>query len=669
MDAYFRDLARFAALSLSLAVTACIAPNKPSPAPSAAARPSVAARAPLPKTAPKPEVILGYSASWADGSYPPRAYDYGSLTHIARSFLAPHADGRLTWSNDFWNPELEQNAHARGVKLLASIGGSAENANEWLGMARDPAAEKRFFDALEAQLNEHHYDGVDIDWEPSAQTDADQATYTEFMRALRQRFPHFVISTALPASEWWGKHISWPEIAQSVDFINLMTYVFAGSWTGHSAHNANLFAPSAYTDANGIDIDSSVAALTAKHGLPRNKVVLGLAFYGIQFSTDKLGDVFPPKSRFRGEELLYSEVARLAATPDYAAHWDAGAHAPYLERFAGGHTVSFDDARSTNEKCVYAARSGMKGVMIWYLGADLVGGAPVLQHALAASYGLQSAPPSLEFLRANLQARGADIERVRTETERELRDLERADPALRAHFQELTVPALVLPEKADAASLSATIADAERALARLEIHRADVQRALATAPNLKGRPLVWPANGALRVSDFEASDLRHALGGTWSASFDKNDLGTVFNPEPTAWASGGHGSARALHTFGHFGKSRAPWPFAALIADFEPTDFTSVRAVRFWAKGNAKDYALAVHRAAIHDYAFPLATFRANTDWSLVEIPLTELKQPNWGQKLEVSWTDVNALALQPGPAFDDEDFDLWVDDLELVRG
>jgi len=39
--------------------------------------------------APKPAVVLGYSAAWTDGSYPPSAYDYASLTHIARSFLKP----------------------------------------------------------------------------------------------------------------------------------------------------------------------------------------------------------------------------------------------------------------------------------------------------------------------------------------------------------------------------------------------------------------------------------------------------------------------------------------------------------------------------------------------------------------------------------------------------
>jgi spore germination protein YaaH len=202
-------------LALFASGSACIAGSSapPSQALAHAATPSTSAHAPLPATAAKPAVILGYSAAWADGSYPPRAYDYGSLTHIARSFLAPHADGRVTWSNDFWSAELEEYARAHGVKLLASIGGAADNANQWLEMARDPVAEEHFFGELETQITLHRYDGVDIDWEPSAQTDADQRTYTEFMHELRRRFPRWVISTALPAGEWTARHISWPELA------------------------------------------------------------------------------------------------------------------------------------------------------------------------------------------------------------------------------------------------------------------------------------------------------------------------------------------------------------------------------------------------------------------------------------------------------------------------
>ena len=654
-------------LVCATALLSCIAGTGPKPSATVAPASSAKPHPPLPKTAAKPPVVLGYSASWADAAYPPAAYDYSGLTHIARSFLAPHADGSLTFGGDYWNEDLERGAHAHQVKLLASIGGAAENANEWLGMARDPAAKQRFFDALAAQITAHHYDGVDIDWEPSALSDADQKAYTSFMVSLRERFPTWQITTALVASDWWARHISWKEIAASVDFINLMTYTFAGAWSGHSGHNANLYPPSAYVENNGVDIDSSLQGLLTKYGVPKDKLVLGLAFYGTQYSTDKIGQNFPPNSRYRGEELSYGEVARLAATSEYQSHWDEGAHVPYLERSAGGHTLSFDDARSINEKCVYAVQNGLRGVMFWYMGADLVRGVPVLERSLEASYGLPSPEPSLAFLRSTYAAEQADIERIRTEIDRELRDLDRADPALRAHFKDIALTPVAVPENADEKALTAALTELDHGLARLEMRRADVQRALAAAPPAKGRALAF-SGASLKVSDFESPGLGHALSGTWSASFDKNSLGTVFNPEPTAWGNAGHESAHALHMWGHFGKSRAPWPFAALVADFEPTDFSPVRAIRFWAKGNGKKYSAALHRLAVHDYAFPIAIFPATATWAAVELPLGDFKQPNWGQKLDASWVDVNAIAFQPAPEFDDEDFDLWIDDLELVK-
>ncbi|HEY3665661.1 MAG TPA: glycoside hydrolase family 18 protein, partial [Polyangiaceae bacterium] len=432
------------------------------PAPAVAAT----APAPLPTRAAKPNVVLGYSASWADAAYPASAYDYSGLSHIARSFLAPHADGSITSSSDYWNDELERGAHAHGVKLLASIGGAAENANEWLGMARNPTAKQRFFETLESLITSHHYDGVDIDWEPSALTDADQQAYTDFMVSLRQRFPTWQISTALGASDWWARHISWREVSASVDFINLMTYTFAGPWTGHSGHNANLFPSSLYSDG-GVDIDSMLHGLLKKYGVRPDKIVLGLAFYGAQYSTDQMGQGFPANSRYKGEEISYAEVTRLAATPEYTQYWDAGGHVPYLQRISGGHTVSFDDPRSINEKCVYAAQNGLRGVMFWYMGDDLVRGDPVLEHALERSYDLPSPEPSREFLRATYLSHLAEVERISTELERELRDLERADSTQRGRFEDLSVKSPALPDSADKRALSAALLEVDRTLGRL----------------------------------------------------------------------------------------------------------------------------------------------------------------------------------------------------------
>jgi len=619
----------------------------------------------LPKAA-APAVVLGYSAAWTDGSYPPSAYDYASLTHIARSFLVPHADGHLSDSGGFWNDDLEQRAHRHGVKLLASIGGAAPDAKHWLSLTRDEAARQRFFTELDTLITEHKYDGVDIDWEPSAQSDADQATYTELMKALRQRFPKWVITTALGTGDWNARHISWREVAQNVDYINLMTYVFAGGWTGHSAHNANLDAPSDFHDDSRLSVATNVKDIIQKYGVPAQKLTVGLAFYGIQFSTDHMGQPFPERARYKGEEVTYTQVQRLLQSPDYTAKWDEGAKVPYLERNAGGHTLSYDDPRSIAEKCAFASRLGTAGVMIWYLGSDLVHGQPVLQQSLAKTYGLPITPPSATFLAQTYADRTRDVDREQTEVARERGELERANAAANAKIATAGVPDTFPKPGHDSATLARQIAVADKVLGALEVERSSVQTALAALPAVRGKALAF-AGPALLFADFEG-ELTHALGGGWSASFDKNGLGTVFNPDPPAWAEGGKNGRRAWHSWGHYGKSRAPWPFAALVASFPVTDFEPVTSIRFWAKGNGKRYGLSVQRGSIHDYAYPLALFTAPSDWTQIELATADFKQPDWGQKVSGPFTDATGLAFAPGPQFDDEDFELWIDDVELLK-
>lgn len=624
------------------------------------------AKAPTLPHAARPAVVLGYSASWTDGSYPPSAYDYASLTHIARSFLIPHADGQITESGGFWNEELERGAHQHGVKLLASLGGAAPDANHWLGMARDSAARERFFKELEKLITQHHYDGVDIDWEPSAQTDPDQATYTEFMGALRQRFPKWIITTALGTGDWSARHVSWREIAKNVDYINLMTYVFAGAWTGHSAHNANLGKPTDVNDGSPLSVRQNVDDIIHKYGVPAEKLTVGLAFYGIQFSTDRIGQPFPERARYKGEEITYAQVARLAARSEYTQKWDEGAVVPYLERRGGGHTLSYDDPRAIAEKCAFASRIGAAGVMIWYIGGDVVRGQPVLQQSLAQTYGLPVTPPSLEFLKQTYAEHSREIERLQTEIGRERSELERVDPNTSLKIPLSGVPDTLPTAGADAATLDKQLAKVDEVLGALEVERSAVQSALSALPPVRGKAVPF-VDGKLLFADFEG-ELTHGLGGNWSASFDKNGLGTVFNPDPPGWAEGGKNGARAWHSWGHYGKSRAPWPYAALIGSFAVTDFEPVASIRFWAKGNGKRYGVALQRSSVHDYAFPIALFTAPAEWTQIELKLADFKQPDWGQKVPGPYTDAIGLSFTPGPQFDDEDFDLWVDDVELLK-
>src|SRR5579859_1185060 len=293
----------------------------------------------IPSWAKPSPVVSGYSAAWFDPLSPVESYNYDTLTHINRSFLVPKKDGSITTEDSFWNPNLERLAHAHGVKLIASIGGASTPAEEWLAMARNAASEKRLFGELEKLITANHYDGVDIDWEPSALTDEDQNTYTTFMKDLRARFPKWIITTALGGGEYWAKHVSWSEIVKQVDFINLMAYDFAGNWAGKSTHDANLYASKNPDKDDGLSDDEIITRLETKYQVPADKIALGVPFYGVQFHVNHLGDTFPANAPGQGTELQYYEIAPLLSGKGYTALWDEAAQVPYLEKVGGGHVI------------------------------------------------------------------------------------------------------------------------------------------------------------------------------------------------------------------------------------------------------------------------------------------------------------------------------------------
>jgi hypothetical protein len=163
--------------------------------------------------------------------------------------------------------------------------------------------------------------------------------------------------------------------------------------------------------------------------------------------------------------------------------------------------------------------------------------------------------------------------------------------------------------------------------------------------------------------------LEHALGGVWESSFDPHNLGTTQSPQPFAVSASGYaGSKYCLRISGHFGKSQKPWPYADMRASFASNDLTAYSGLRFWAKGNDKDYIVAIVRDAVADYSHYRAPFKATASWQQVEVRFADFRQPEWGDPKPLAWNDVTAISFQPGKAFDDEDYDLSVDKVELVR-
>jgi chitinase len=620
-------------------------------------------------------IVLGYSASWFDGLYPPESYNYDGLTHIARSFLLPKADGTIAVQGGFFDPQLEKLAHAHGVKLIASIGGAAANADPWLAMVRDTKAEKLFFDTLEKLIADNNYDGVDIDWEPSALTDEDQATYTKFMKDLRARFPKWLITTALGGGDYWAKHVSWKEVAAQVDWINWMTYDFAGSWTGHSSHNANLYdSPSARTE---MSIDLQRDHLENNYGVPADKLVLGLPFYGTQFYTPHMGDNFSGDASRNGVEIQFYEIAGLLGPgAGYEKKWDKDGQVPFLEKTDGEHTISYDDPKSLTLKCEYAQKKGFRGVMIWNIGADILSERTPLLDAVDKAMGLpaQEMPVAgLEKTYANffttLKDSYSKLQGAQTKLQAAGKDAEAkaVDPGV--------FPDTATPPKADAKTWGKRIWGLQY---RLSVYNRKLQAAQAAVAVLPVKEVVGQKIGTLGdrvlVGDFETGGNATAFQGVWMTDMDHNNLGTALNPVPFTPTQGGSPASPkyAARIWGHFGKSQAPWPYAMLTGTLNPpgtaVDLSEFKAVEFQTKGNGKPYSVVLARAAVEDYCNFKQDFKAGKDWAKVSMNLNDFKQPSWGRQIPLKLSDILYFAFTPNADFSDEDFDLWVDDVTLVK-
>ena len=246
-------------------------------------------------------VVIGYVPAWRDRVADPSTFNYSVFTHLNRAFLRPHEDGTLITEPGFFNDALERGARAHGVKLLMSIGGESHNPQRWISLAGNPAHLKTFLDAIGDFYRDHQYDGVDIDWEPPPQTDADGQLYLSLLKALRQRFPDKLLTIALSPNNYGVRHLPLKEVLDTIDYFNAMTYDYSGPWTGIATFSANLYADESGASTH-VSVSDALHNLFVNHQVPPRKSRRGSDVLGISLSRRSIGrHVYEKCERRRGQ--------------------------------------------------------------------------------------------------------------------------------------------------------------------------------------------------------------------------------------------------------------------------------------------------------------------------------------------------------------------------------
>jgi GH18 family chitinase len=190
--------------------------------------------------------------------------DYSKITHVDLAFANPTTgnDPTLGPDSDSAVARIVDGAHAKGVRVLISIGG-ASGGSEKIAALLAPASVQAFAQKLDAFIDAHNLDGLDVDVEG----DPVDSNYGPFIDLMSSKMKAKGKLLTAAYGTWFGDRI--PSSAlQKLDFVNVMSYDHCGSWTKPCAH-----AP----------YDQSIADLdyfAKDRGMPASKVVLGVPFYG-----------------------------------------------------------------------------------------------------------------------------------------------------------------------------------------------------------------------------------------------------------------------------------------------------------------------------------------------------------------------------------------------------
>ncbi|MBR0600612.1 glycoside hydrolase family 18 protein [Sinanaerobacter chloroacetimidivorans] len=341
-------------------------------------------------TSPQPrKKIIGYYAAWAAyGGFTPKSINVGKLTHINYAFAAIGSDLKITLGFPDIDPknfkllnDLKKNNS--NLKTLISVGGWT-----WSGRFSDAALTEKsrevFADSCVDFITKYGFDGIDLDWEypvsgglaDNTYRPEDKQNFTLLLKTIRQKLDaqeskdkkEYLLSIAGGASAFYFKNIELSKLHPYLDYASLMTYDIHGSWDQYTDFHAPLYSNKDVSPQYKWSVDSSVD-LWLKAGFPKDKLVVGIPFYGHIYTSvknNKNGLYQPYQST---NSISFRDItANHLLKPGYVRYFHSESKIPWL--FNGSTFINYEDAESIKIKADYIKTKELAGAMIWELSLD-----------------------------------------------------------------------------------------------------------------------------------------------------------------------------------------------------------------------------------------------------------------------------------------------------------
>lgn len=300
--------------------------------------------------------------------------DAGHLNQLNFSF-ALIKNGKASdahWQKiDEYKAFIQKHPH---IQPVVSVGGwGADGFSQAAATARGRST---LVQSILDLMEKHGFTGVDIDWEYPCSSAAgiasskdDRENFTLLLQELRNGLDALtardgkprLLACALGASPELVQNIDCPAVGKIVDQVNLMTYDI--QTPNVVSHHTPLYSSPDYPNS----VDNAVT-IFSNAGIPRNKIMVGAAFYGRLYTIDQSTDspLFTPALSDGYKARDYSRLQSMLASAK--VHFDQNAKAPYaLDETT---FITYDDPVSIRYKGDYVNQNSLMGMMCWEYGGD-----------------------------------------------------------------------------------------------------------------------------------------------------------------------------------------------------------------------------------------------------------------------------------------------------------
>ena len=313
----------------------------------------------------------------------PDSINYKLFTHICHAFVVADEDGRIVARASVPSKKLTTEAHQAKVKVILSLGGWGMD-EEFAALTAKEEAYERFVTAVMKIVDEYDYDGIDLDWEfPDNPTEA--KNFNRLARRFRRdlnalgkaKDRHFLLTMAVNASPGLSKWLDTQVLLENMDFINVMTYDFFGSWSKRAGHHTALFESS---KAKGVSTQKAMTYWHQDKGIPKERLLVGLPLYSRGFAAAQPFDKVNRNAPRAYQALAYRDLQQLIQD-GWKYAWDDETQNPWLTSPKGDYVHSYDNERSLALKTGWALQQGYRGVFFWEIKQDRLkdGSNPLLE--------------------------------------------------------------------------------------------------------------------------------------------------------------------------------------------------------------------------------------------------------------------------------------------------